>query len=943
MLHFAQSLPLAWQPVLPTLAFPMAPTLIAGRFTVAHSKPALTIAFCAWLAILFGLALIFVLLRAREGRGQMAAAFRTVALACVWQFVALASLASRLLIVALILAPLLAWGILYNFSIVPRSNADSTVSIPSFTDLLANSPRALTSILIGLTIAACLLWLIRYAIAPALKVLADIFRYVGDPEYRARIQAGLERCLQELGLEGKELYLVGHSLGSVIAVDALWCAAGPFASCSSITLVTLGSPLRRFFWRFFRPAIPRPGDLAAHFDRQYGRFRWVNVYRPFDPIGTTLFTQTGYDFSTKQYHRILAWAHTHYWSDRGVLRCVHRALTTPPNISRREPIAREITLFDSVGFQEFSAFAHKSLVALWILLPIAVLCASRLYFNTHFEFVDYTQKVATIEKKAGESSVQVWDRRLETITNAGFPTTYTEDLISYSTPSRKFDFVIDRDLAETLKEAKHGPARARYRVDDPANYYLRGYDHPTWPSAGGWVVRVIFWGIVSVVWALVMIAAGPFLASVALGLYRPPYASLPAAEVPPRKPLLGKPQRRKLLTGVATAAVFVTAAYVMWTRLVVPNPSYQLWRIRSEVSDCLEFNGVCSDPGWIPLLVMLGERDRAIAASREVAIGERVWVLNELKKAGAPPPDKEYEDVLQSAMRFNRHEQDQGLARLAMIARHLSAVGKTVLAEAALREAAERLKKFSHTPFVALQHASDAGLSGLVAPAWVEALKIVVTDVPATSSAATINILLGADVVVAHPRPSSGRASAAIRAQYIFDKIPPAADLAPVLKLVNSWPVTYERIGAIACLAVGLVKASREEEALRLLETIPAHWARAKQTLTGAIPTGDAFRLKMDLKYLFRHFSDQGAAAKLRAIIDRLPDSDVRAAAQQGMAGTRTKAVNEQSGQALVGRTQTLLSAHLYEEVRRLADSSEDEPARWKILAMMIRHLQTRR
>jgi hypothetical protein len=959
VLHLAQTLPREWQPVLPVLLLPMAPSLIIGRFAVAHSEPLLIFLFRAWFAILCGSALLHVFWRALHGSAQMAAAIRTVVLAFAWQFVVLAGLASMLLGFSIVTAPVTLWVLLYNFSLVPHSTHDSTVYIPSFTDLFANLPHVLGSILIGAAILICVLFLIWFALEPVLKVLADIFRYLGDPEYRTMIQSDLDRCFGTLDLVGKELFLVGHSLGSVIVVDALWRGANHLARCSSITLITLGSPLRRFFWRFFRSAIPRPDELEAGFHIRYQSFRWINTYRPFDPFGTKLFDVPGRDFSTRQYHRVLAWAHTNYWSDRNVLGRVRRALTRPPADAVPASNIPEISLFQDVGLQQFPAAARNRMVALWVILPVVAFFASRLYFNIHFEIAEYAVKTAKIDKNSGESSGRVWGRPYKTITNSGFPTEYTEYLISYNAAGCEYSFVIERDLAETLKEARHGPLKVRYLRNDPAEYYLLEYDQPAWPSDEGWVLRIIILGFISVFLARGLVGVGQFLASLALGTYRPHVAdrtSRPAADPIPATAL--KRKRKIVFAAIAGAVLAVIAGYEAWTRIVIPSPAYQLRTIRSELNDCLKARGPCSDPGWIPLLARLGERDQALATAREVAKGERVWVLNELKKVGVPIPYEEYEDVLASAALSDRDEDDHGIRTLAMIAKHLSAVGKTDLAEKALREASKRFEAFRPSPYVALQYASDAGLSDLAASVWDDALRIVATDVPPTTSSSgndnDIEIALGADVLAFRPRPSSGRVSPAIRAQYIFDKIPRTADLAPVLKLVDSWPVTYERVGAVACLAVGLLGASRDDEAFRLLQTVPEYWEQRTQPLPRVIPTGDAFRLTTDIADLFRHFSEHGQTARLQGIINHLPPgSDIRTAAEHAMPEARAKAESvpeptcgnqpspkKESEEAMIDRAQALLKARSYEEAHIIAETSNGA-AHWTILGMMLSQLQS--
>ncbi len=120
-----------------------------------------------------------------------------------------------------------------------------------------------------------------------LKVLLDIFHYISDPAYRVRIQEFVDHCVEELchRFEPTEVVLVGHSLGSVIIVDSLlhshkWLD-------KRITLITVGSPLRRFFFRFF-PGLYIPataGKCADDIARRLREFRWINAYRRLDYIG----------------------------------------------------------------------------------------------------------------------------------------------------------------------------------------------------------------------------------------------------------------------------------------------------------------------------------------------------------------------------------------------------------------------------------------------------------------------------------------------------------------------------------------------------------------------------------------------------------------------------------------------------------------------------------
>jgi pimeloyl-ACP methyl ester carboxylesterase len=82
------------------------------------------------------------------------------------------------------------------------------------------------------------------------KVSSEVLRYVGVPEYRQRIlSAFLEETRRALS-ESDRLVLVTHSLGSAMALDAL-TESPDLIRGKDVTLVTMGSPIHRFFYRFF--------------------------------------------------------------------------------------------------------------------------------------------------------------------------------------------------------------------------------------------------------------------------------------------------------------------------------------------------------------------------------------------------------------------------------------------------------------------------------------------------------------------------------------------------------------------------------------------------------------------------------------------------------------------------------------------------------------------
>jgi hypothetical protein len=173
-----------------------------------------------------------------------------------------------------------------------------------------------------------------------LKVALDIVRYLGNPSYRLMIQRALTARLG-LALDREQhLVLAGHSLGSIIAIDAL-INSDRFGSGNSITLITAGSPLVRCFCRFF-PGIffpPSVASIAVAVRRRVKSFTWINIYRPFDFIGASLGLArhgAGRDLSSKQWCKIFT-SHSDYWNDPVIIQRVHEMLVEPETTSTVRP------------------------------------------------------------------------------------------------------------------------------------------------------------------------------------------------------------------------------------------------------------------------------------------------------------------------------------------------------------------------------------------------------------------------------------------------------------------------------------------------------------------------------------------------------------------------------------------------------------------------------
>jgi hypothetical protein len=178
-------------------------------------------------------------------------------------------------------------------------------------------------------VAAVTYFLGKLLILP-FKVLADVACYLGDPDYSATLLENLDNRIKSLRLgAGELLILVGHSLGSLIALDWLQQSKQRLERSSRIRVVTMGSPLRRFVSRFCAPVFPAPDRMAAELANYFPNFYWLNVYRPLDPIGAGLFrraTAATCDASTGQWRKIWMTAHTSYWDDTHALEIVRSHL-----------------------------------------------------------------------------------------------------------------------------------------------------------------------------------------------------------------------------------------------------------------------------------------------------------------------------------------------------------------------------------------------------------------------------------------------------------------------------------------------------------------------------------------------------------------------------------------------------------------------------------------
>jgi hypothetical protein len=253
--------------------------------------------------------------------------------------------------------------------------------------------------------------LLHRLLSPTLKIIADVVLYLGDANYRLRLWDYMQRSMEEFGRAGiKNLMLLSHSLGTVICVDVLRFRYKD--SGARVTLVTGGSPLARLFHRFFPESYPATCELLSGFRRQFRDFTWVNVYRPNDPIGTSLGLPACWDISTEQHELSGFAAHASYWDDPIVHELGHAATLKQPPDSRQDSV-------DTASLAA-SRFAHRSISSasgLWVhWLVLGSLCAGACFAIWHHAMKPIFE-ADEILREIGASSVRdnAYVMRIDTV------------------------------------------------------------------------------------------------------------------------------------------------------------------------------------------------------------------------------------------------------------------------------------------------------------------------------------------------------------------------------------------------------------------------------------------------------------------------------------------------------------------------------------------------
>jgi hypothetical protein len=166
----------------------------------------------------------------------------------------------------------------------------------------------------------------------------DVLQYAGHPKARNSLIEGTIRAVRWLNDQAPaaRLIIVGHSLGSVIASEAVagLCSGRP--PSPRVVLVTLGSPLN-----YLNRVLPESFRGVPELSRAIcGYVRWVNLWRRSDYVGK----QLDIEANCAVQGCVGSGRHPNYWTDGNVWRAVARHTFTelPPDDGLERSDARAI-------------------------------------------------------------------------------------------------------------------------------------------------------------------------------------------------------------------------------------------------------------------------------------------------------------------------------------------------------------------------------------------------------------------------------------------------------------------------------------------------------------------------------------------------------------------------------------------------------------------------
>jgi pimeloyl-ACP methyl ester carboxylesterase len=372
----------------------------------------------------------------------------------------------------------------------------------------------------------CIAYLARLARWP-LKVLADVVRFMGDRKYFDDLMGHIESQLGSLNLKNRRrLIVVGHSLGSAIAAVYLWRRAEQMPSECWVHFVTMGSPLTRLLGRFFAGTWPGTVEIARGIAAKHPRFAWTNVYRPFDPIGARLFARRQADLldvSTRQYRKLPHTAHVGYWDDSLVAAKISDAVREH---EKRLPVqsSSSVEVHDPSEDNDWRVASslvdrYSRLMSSWIPVTfISVLLGTLIAIPTSRAM---TQKgdlgrQAMLEKLNDRRETTGWLYQFFSFTRFRADRGFGQCVVF--TPEGRPQVVLQRYRYPTFSggekthvwfhaperkvDAIRFPVRVTYARNDPALYFLPGYEKAprNQPEASGKYTELFGTAFTGVVW-----------------------------------------------------------------------------------------------------------------------------------------------------------------------------------------------------------------------------------------------------------------------------------------------------------------------------------------------------------------------------------------------------------------------------------------------------------
>ncbi len=245
----------------------------------------------------------------------------------------------------------------------------------------------MASLGLALSLLANILYLIpclrKYIKAALVDSFGDVKVYVTDDVECKRIQGQLERKIKDLSgdEEAEEIWLVGHSLGSVISFDVLKKFIDNNVKTKVTRFYSVGSPLDKinYFWG---------GNYGANVVDllQKNGIEWYNYYASLDIVSDYLCSFGKLTEQEKFYNSLsILTAHTTYWRNNSVMENVVRDVyvrdpifqeTPGEKAKRKEKVRKQLARSRVFVFLNF---------IFWIIAIIAVfkVCAFILGFAFH--------------------------------------------------------------------------------------------------------------------------------------------------------------------------------------------------------------------------------------------------------------------------------------------------------------------------------------------------------------------------------------------------------------------------------------------------------------------------------------------------------------------------------------------------------------------------------